>query len=122
MLIFIQIHGTRHVTLEVESSDTIYKVKELIQVKEGTSPAENCLIFSGIILEDGRTLSYYGIQNTSTLHSIIRLHGGGFCQPSLFQDLTKSTVVRPWSNGAPPWRMAVGGLNLEGKIISMKSN
>jgi len=42
-----------------------------------------------------------------------RLRGGGLCF-SPFQDLTKSTVVKPWADDAPSWRIAVNGLNLEG--------
>ncbi|CAG8566218.1 24433_t:CDS:2 [Dentiscutata erythropus] len=33
---------------------------------------------------------------------------------NFFQDLTKSSVFRPWNDNAPCWKYAVGGLNLEG--------
>ncbi|WP_299374210.1 autotransporter domain-containing protein [uncultured Kiloniella sp.] len=68
--IFVSVPG-KTITLDVEASDKIEEIRIKIQNKEGISPTQQKLTFSGQILLDGKTLSHYNIQKESTLQLII---------------------------------------------------
>ena len=61
-------------TLNVNSSCTVEKLKTMIQDKMRIpyDELEECLIYGGKPLEDGRTLSYYNINEDSNIHVVKR--------------------------------------------------
>ena len=71
MQIFVKTLTGRHITLNVEPTDTIAAVKIKIQEKEGTFPARQRLIFEGKQLtEEEKALQDYNIQRDSTIEMV----------------------------------------------------
>ena len=71
--LFIRNFNDQVITLEVDSSDTVENVKQMIRDREGVPTEQQILEFNGIVLEDGRTLQDYSIQKEDTLILSLRL-------------------------------------------------
>lgn len=114
-IIYVKTLTGKTVIIRPNRHTTIWECKGLILSHEGIPHDQQRLIWAGKQLEDGQTLSDYGIGNQSTFHLVLRLRGGGEVQ--MFADLSRGDLMKEqkWSKSAPRWRMASKGLCLEGK-------
>jgi ubiquitin C len=76
--IFVEDLDGRSTTLQVQSSYTIKKVKELYYERKGLEVGKQRYIFGGQPLLDDRTLSSYNIKTRNTINLVYRLVGGIF--------------------------------------------
>ncbi|XGW26648.1 hypothetical protein V3C99_007338 [Haemonchus contortus] len=76
MQIFVKTLTGKTITLNVQPSDPVETLKERILDREGIRPAEQILICNGKPLQNGKPLSFYGIQKESTVHLTARCVGG----------------------------------------------
>ena len=73
MQIFIRILTGRTITLDVDSDDTIERVKQMLCDRQHCGHVDSIrLIYAGRSLEDFRTLGDYNIQNEATIFLITR--------------------------------------------------
>ncbi|EGW31553.1 uncharacterized protein SPAPADRAFT_56379 [Spathaspora passalidarum NRRL Y-27907] len=66
----------RDILVDVEPTDKIIRVKEMMEEKEGISPAQQRLIFNGSQLDDDKTIQESGISAGASLHLVLTLRGG----------------------------------------------
>ncbi|KAJ1459697.1 ubiquitin, partial [Pelagophyceae sp. CCMP2097] len=64
------------ISLRVRPSDTIKRVEWVMYAIKGGLPGRSRLIFEGNVLDDGRALFHYGIQNDSMLYRVCGLGDG----------------------------------------------
>jgi hypothetical protein len=70
--IHIELHSGELFDVFASASDSIENIKAKIQDKKGFLPDKIRLIYEGKQLEDGRTLSDYGVGDHSTIHLEMR--------------------------------------------------
>lgn len=66
----------REIEIDIEPTDTIERIKERVEEKEGIPPPQQRLIFGGKALADDKTAAEYNIQAGMTLHLVLALRGG----------------------------------------------
>ncbi len=76
MQIFVKTMTGKTITLlDVKPSDTVDDLKTKIQNADGIPSDQQRLIWAGRQLEDGTTVSEYGIKNECTIHLVLELRG-----------------------------------------------
>lgn len=73
----------RDILIYTSPSDTVDKLKSLVQDKEGIPPDQQRMIHRGRQIEDGRTLQDYNITTRARVHLVLRLRGGGDPGPKM---------------------------------------
>ena len=68
----------KELELDVEPNDTIERIKERVQEKEGIPPMQQRLIYGGKQIADEKTVRDYKIEGGSVLHLVLALRGGRF--------------------------------------------
>jgi ubiquitin-like protein Nedd8 len=77
MLIKIVTITGKEFELDIKESDTIEKIKELLEEKEGIPPAQQFIIYDGKQLKDEKTtIKDHNIKEGNVLHLVLALRGG----------------------------------------------
>lgn len=72
-VLFVKTLTGKTIMVEVNSTDTVFALKEQIQAKEGVAVDHQCLVCGGKILDNLATVSDCGMQNQSVLHLVLRV-------------------------------------------------
>lgn len=76
MMIKVKTLTGKEIEIDIEPSDTIERVKERVEEKEGIPPIQQRLIFAGKQMNDDKTARDYNIEGGSVLHLVLALRGG----------------------------------------------
>jgi len=66
----------KEIEIDIEPTDTIERIKERVEEKEGIPPVQQRLIFAGKQMNDEKTAKDYNIEGGSVLHLVLALRGG----------------------------------------------
>ncbi|KAI0990571.1 hypothetical protein GJ496_008761 [Pomphorhynchus laevis] len=76
MLLKVKTLTGQEVEIDVDPTDRIERIKEIVEEKEGIPPIQQRLIFGGRQLSDDKKVSDYKIAGGSVLHLVLALRGG----------------------------------------------
>lgn len=77
MLVKVKLLTGTQTEIDIDSTDTIARIKERVEEKDGIDPRQQRLIFGGKQLADDKRADEYNIEGGSVLHLVIALRGGG---------------------------------------------
>jgi len=66
----------KEIEIDIEPSDSITRIKERVEEKEGIPPAQQRLIFAGKQMNDDKAAKDFNIEGGSVLHLVLALRGG----------------------------------------------
>ena len=104
MKIFVKIYADKTITLDVEATSTVKQVKMQIQARERIPAEQQCLMFGGYELEDGRTLASQYVKNVSTLLLAYRMSPHtALCTSSYNEMCRRASVAEARATTAEEW-------------------
>ncbi|KAL7662819.1 Ubiquitin-like domain-containing protein [[Candida] zeylanoides] len=66
----------RDIPVDIEPTDRVARIKEMMEEKEGIPPSQQRLIFNGSQLNDDSSVQEAGIGAGASLHLVLTLRGG----------------------------------------------
>ncbi|KAI3473022.1 hypothetical protein Pfo_030105 [Paulownia fortunei] len=66
----------KEIEIDIEPADTIDRIKERVEEKEGIPPVQQRLIYAGKLLADDKTAKDYNIKHGSVLQLVLASRGG----------------------------------------------
>ncbi|KAJ3704750.1 hypothetical protein LUZ61_008455 [Rhynchospora tenuis] len=66
----------KEIEINIEPTDTVDRIKERVEEKEGIPPVQQRLIYGGKQMADDKTAKEYNIEGGSVLHLVLALRGG----------------------------------------------
>ena len=66
----------KEIEIDIEPDDTVARIKERVEEKEGIPPPQQRLIFGGKQMSDDKKAQDYNIEGGTVLHLVLALRGG----------------------------------------------
>jgi ubiquitin-like protein Nedd8 len=66
----------KEIEIDIEPTDSVERIKERVEEKEGIPPVQQRLIFGGKQMNDDKIAKDYNIEGGSVLHLVLALRGG----------------------------------------------
>ncbi|PRW56057.1 polyubiquitin [Chlorella sorokiniana] len=76
MMIKVKTLTGKEIEIDIEPTDTVQRIKERVEEKEGIPPVQQRLIFAGKAMNDDKMAKDYNIEGGSVLHLVLALRGG----------------------------------------------
>ncbi len=66
----------KEIEIDIEPTDSVERIKERVEEKEGIPPVQQRLIFGGKQMYDDKIAKDYNVEGGSVLHLVLALRGG----------------------------------------------
>ena len=110
--IYIKSISGKSTKLNVYKNETIGEGKRKYKMLIQSSYPDYQWTFDGVVLNNGKTFDYYGIEDDDNIKSSERSQGGGVTS---FTDVSKKHIINiGFSSDAPDYRTAGKGINIFG--------